>query len=122
MKEDLYIRLGNRLNQNAFQLPLINEVLVFLKEVFSEEEAELGAQFPLGAHTLESLAGLFSREEKELERLLEGMADEGLIFVSKTDEGIKEYSLPPFVPGILEFQNIRGDETDKVKKKGPFDS
>jgi Pyruvate/2-oxoacid:ferredoxin oxidoreductase delta subunit len=117
MKEDLYVRLGNRLNRNAFQLPLIDEVLVFLKDVFSEAQAELGAQFPLGAHTLKSLARVFSREEKELERLLEDMADEGLIFISKTDEGNKEYSLPPFVPGILEFQNIKGDETDKVKKR-----
>ncbi len=117
MQDDLYIQLGNRLNQNDFQLPLIEEVLVFLREVFSEEQAKLGASFPMGAHTLKALSKSLSREEDALERLLESMADEGLIFIARTEKGDKEYSLPPLVPGILEFQNIKGDETDKVKKR-----
>ena len=117
MKEDLYVRLANRLNQNPVQMPLIEEVLVFLREVFSKEQAELGAEFPPGAHTLKALAGLLSRDEKELERLLETMADEGLIFVSRTGNGDKEYSLTPYVPGILEFQNMKGEDTDQVRKR-----
>ena len=106
MNDNLYMRLGNRLNQNPAKMPLIEPVLNFLRAVFTEEQAALGAAFPLGAHSLPALAGALGREEKELERLLEEMADEGLIFVAKTDEGAKEYSLSPFVPGIIEFQYV----------------
>ncbi len=37
-------------------MPLIPEVLDFLQGLFSREQAELAAEFPLGAHTLNALA------------------------------------------------------------------
>ena len=117
MSEDIYVRLGERLNQNPVKLPLIEPVLAFLREVFTEEQAGLGAEFPLGAHTLKQLAEQLNRHEGPLERLLEEMADEGLIFVKKKEKGEKEYSLSPFAPGIFEFQSLKGEENDKVKKR-----
>ncbi len=115
INDDLYMRLGNRLNQNPVKMPLIEPVLNFLKAVFTEEQAALGAAFPLGAHTLPVLAGSLRRDAKELERLLEEMADEGLIFVAKIEKGMKEYSLSPFVPGIIEFQYVKGVDSERVK-------
>jgi len=117
MSEDIYVKLGERLNQNLFKLPLIDPVLAFLRDVFTEEQAELGAEFPTGAHTLQNLAKQLNRDEAALERLLEEMADEGLIFVERKGKDRKEYSLAPFVPGIFEFQSIKGEETDKVKRR-----
>ena len=117
MEEDLYVRLGKRLNQNAATMPLIPETFEFLRDVFSEEQAELGAEFPLGAHTLTSLAKQLSRDEGKLERLLEDMADEGLIFIARRETGDKEYSLTPFVPGLFEFQHLKSEMNDKVKKR-----
>ncbi len=117
MSEDIYVKLGERLNQNQVKLPLIDPVLAFLRDVFTEEQARLGAEFPTGAHTLKHLAEQLNRDEGLLERLLEEMADEGLIFVEKKERGEKEYSLSPFAPGIFEFQSLRGEETDKVKKR-----
>jgi len=117
MGEDVYVKLGERLNQNQVKFPLIEPILAFLRDVFTEEYAELGAEFPTGAHTLKQLATQFKRDEAGLERLLEEMADEGLVFVEKKEEGLKEYSLSPFVPGIFEFQSIKGEETDKVRRR-----
>ena len=117
MDDDLYVRLLNRLNQNATKMPLIDPVMNFLKAVFTEEQAALGAAFPLGAHTLAALAVTLQRDEKGLERLLEEMADEGLIFVAKTDEGTREYSLSPFVPGILEFQYVKDLDSERVRHR-----
>lgn len=117
MSNDVYARLGERLNQNPVKLPLIDPVLAFLREVFTEEQAALGAEFPLGAHTLEHLAKQLNRDDKHLERLLEGMADEGLVFVEKKGNGEKVYSLSPFVPGIFEFQSLKGEETEKVRRR-----
>ena len=117
MSEDIYVKLGERLNQNQVKLPLIEPVLAFLRDVFTEEQAGLGAEFPTGAHSLKQLAEQLNRDETGLERLLEEMADEGLIFVEKKEDDQKEYSLSPFAPGIFEFQSLRGEETDKVKRR-----
>jgi Pyruvate/2-oxoacid:ferredoxin oxidoreductase delta subunit len=111
MDSDLYRRLGERLNQNMARFPLIEQVLDFLQRIYTEEQAALGADFPLGAHTAQDLAVTLDRDESALTDLLETMADQGLIFVSRTDEGEAEYSLTPFVPGLLEFQSLRGTET-----------
>jgi Pyruvate/2-oxoacid:ferredoxin oxidoreductase delta subunit len=111
MDSDVYRRLGERLNQNVVRYPLIDPVLLFLKRIFSEEQAALGAELPLGAHTAGDLAVSLGREESALRELLETMADQGLIFTSTNDEGETEYSLVPFVPGLVEFQSIRGTET-----------
>jgi NAD-dependent dihydropyrimidine dehydrogenase PreA subunit len=117
MSEDIHVKLGERLNQNLFKLPLIEPVLAFLRDVFTEEQAELGAEFPPGAHTVNDLAKQLNREEADLERRLEEMADEGLVFVEKKANHEKLYSLSPFVPGIFEFQSMKGEETDKVKRR-----
>ena len=116
MSEDVYVKLGERLNQNRARLPLIEPVLAFLRDVFTEEQAGLGAEFPTGAHTLKQLAKQLNRDPTGLERLLEEMADEGLVFIEKKNDQ-KAYSLSPFVPGIFEFQSIKGEETDKVKRR-----
>jgi NAD-dependent dihydropyrimidine dehydrogenase PreA subunit len=117
MSEDIYVKLGERLNQNRGRFPLIEPVLAFLRDVFTEEQAGLGAVFPTGAHALGQLAKQLNRDEAGLGRLLEEMADEGLIFVEKKEGDQKAYSLSPFVPGIFEFQSIKGEETDKVKRR-----
>ncbi len=117
MSEDIYMKLGERLNRNQVKLPMIDPVLAFLREVFTEEQARLGAEFPIGAHSLRSLADLLKRDEADLERLLEEMADEGLVFVEGRESEEKKYSLSPFAPGIFEFQSLRGEETDKVKRR-----
>ena len=83
MSEDIYVKLGERLNQNLVKFPLIEPVLAFLRDVFTEEQAGLGAVFPTGAHALGQLAEQLNRDEAGLGRRLEEMADEGLIFVEK---------------------------------------
>lgn len=117
MSEDIYVKLGERLNQNPVKMPLIEPVLAFLRDVFTEEQAQLGAEFPLGGHSLQDLARQLNRDAFDLEERLEAMADEGLVFVeNRAGEG-KFYSLSPFVPGIFEMQSIKGEETEKVKRR-----
>ena len=81
MSEDLYFKLGERLNENPMKMLLVDPFLDILREFYTEEEATLGAQFPLGAHKAPDLAGQLNRDAKELTELLENMADKGLIFV-----------------------------------------
>lgn len=116
MSEDPYFKLGERLNENPMKMLLVDPFLDILREFYTLEEATLGAAFPLGAHKAPALAKLLNRDEKELTELLETMADKGLIFVAKTEDGDCEYSLTQFVPGVVEFQLMRGTDTPKDRK------
>ncbi|MCP4749861.1 MAG: 4Fe-4S dicluster domain-containing protein [Proteobacteria bacterium] len=117
MSEDVYVKLGERLNRNSVRIPLIPEVLDFLRGIFSREQAELAAGLPLGAHTLQDLARRLGRDSGELHDRLEEMADKGLVFVSRTDTSQSEYSLPPFAPGLIELQFMKGEETPEAKRR-----
>jgi ferredoxin len=109
MNEEVYLKLLERLNENGRKYPKIDEVFNFLKKVFTEEQAILGSQIPVGANSLKSLAEHLGRDEDELEQQIESMADEGQIFVALGETGVKEYSLVPFVPGLVEFQTSKGN-------------
>ena len=117
MSDELYIKLNERLNENAVKLPPINSVLNFLKETFTEEEATVGARMPIGAHTLRDLAAQFNRDEAELKAILEAMADKGIMFVAKNDNDEDEYALPPYAPGIFELQYLRGEEDEAARHR-----
>lgn len=110
MTEEIYVRLGERLNRNFMKLPLGEPVLDFLKKAFLPEQAEVAANLPLGAHPLTHLSDVMGRDPKALFTMLDQMADKGLIFIHRDEDGIDRYSLPPFFPGIVEFQTMRGTE------------
>jgi NAD-dependent dihydropyrimidine dehydrogenase PreA subunit len=116
VNEDVYFTLGERLNQNPIKMLLVEPFFKILREFYTQEQATLGAAFPLGAHKARDLAKQLGRDETELTNLLETMADSGLIFVAKSKDGDREYSLTPFVPGVVEFQLMRGTDTPKDRK------
>lgn len=116
MSEDAYFKLGERLNQGPMKMPLVEPFLNLLREYYTEEQAALGAVFPLGAHKARDLARRLNRDEKELADLLERMADGGLVFALKGGDGEYEYSLLQFVPGVVEFQLMKGNDTPKDRK------
>jgi Pyruvate/2-oxoacid:ferredoxin oxidoreductase delta subunit len=116
MRNDVYYRLGERLNENQVKLPLVDPFLEILREYYTEEQAAAGAGFPLGSHTLGSLAKSMGRDEEALREILESMADEGLAFTLRNEDGQLEYSLTPFFPGAWEFQLMRGTHTPRDRK------
>ncbi|MEW6443922.1 MAG: 4Fe-4S dicluster domain-containing protein [bacterium] len=116
MSQDAYFQLGERLNEYQVKMMLVEPYLKILREIYTDEEAQLGAEFPLGAHTAPELGQKLGRPEKPLAELLERMADKGTIFVTKSDDGVSRYALTPFVPGVVEFQLMRGTDTPKDRK------
>ena len=116
MSEDVYYKLGERLNEYPVKMPLVDDFLNILREYYTEEQAALGAIFPKGAHLGPALAKQFGRDEKQLVAALETMADSGLIFTARNDAGETEYALTPFVPGVWEFQLMKGTDTEHDRK------
>jgi len=116
MSEDVYFKLGVRLNENPVKMPLVESFFKLMREFYTEEQAALAVDFPKGEHSLQDLAEHFKRDEKELAEFLETMADGGLVFTTRTEIGDYAYSLPPFFPGAVEFQLMRGVDTPKDRR------
>ncbi len=93
----------------------IPEFYAMAEELFTPEEAEVNNAMPRGPFTAKDLARDMGREEAELERILESMADKGLCVAIKMNE-VQYYQSARFMPGILEFQFMPGKTTDRHKK------
>jgi len=115
MEENVFYKLGMRLNEYPLKMLLVESFLRVLREIYTEEEAQLGSEFPLGSHTLPEAAKLLNRDEKILGVLLEKMANQGTLFTIK-DKGVTRYSLTPFVPGVVEFQLMRATDTPRDRR------
>jgi len=116
MSEDVHYKLGERLNEYPVKMPLVDAFLDILREYYTDEQAALGAVIPKGNHLAGDLAKQLNRDENELVASLETMADSGLIFTARNDAGETEYSLTPFVPGVWEFQLMRGTDTEHDRR------
>ncbi len=118
MTAPVYEKLTETLSLKAGPLPAFKcpEFYAVLEELFTPEEAELAAKMPLSPIVAETFAReTAGGDPKDVERLLETMADKGLIFAGES-EGIRHYSLMPLFPGIFEMQFMRGEVNDRTKK------
>ena len=86
MDNDLYIQLGERLNEGNVKMPLSEKYMALLKEYYTEEHALIAANFPKERETAAQLSKEFNRDEKKLLEILEDMADNGLLFTDKNKE------------------------------------
>jgi Pyruvate/2-oxoacid:ferredoxin oxidoreductase delta subunit len=93
----------------------IPEFFSLVEELFTPTEAEINNAMPKGFFTAKTLAASLGRDEKEVEAVLEAMADKGLCLALRTDQNLV-YQSARFMPGILEFQFMPGKTTDRDKK------
>ena len=93
----------------------IPEFYALVEELFTPEEAEVYNAIPKGYHPADAIAKESGKEVSEVARILEGMADKGLCTAGSMG-GVTFYGAPTFVPGIFEFQFMRGTNTDRDKK------
>ena len=70
MENEVYVKLGERMNQFEGRYPIVDAYIKVLQEMCTEEEADLASRFPEGEHNMEALAKLYQKDEKDLEKLL----------------------------------------------------
>jgi NAD-dependent dihydropyrimidine dehydrogenase PreA subunit len=92
-----------------------DEIYALLEEIFAPDEALLFSKMPFGLATPEQIAQEAGKTPEETEILLEEMADKGLI-TSRDRAGRKVYATLPLVPGIFEFQLMKGGTTEQDRK------
>ncbi len=117
MIKEVYEKLVDVLMKRGGTLPpsKCREFYLLAEELFTEEEAALAISMPFGPITAEKMAQDTSRNFDEVEELLERMANKGLLF-SRVKEGVHYYTLLQLVPGISEYQFMRGTSTERDKR------
>ncbi len=117
MTESVYEKLADAVNARggAIRGMKCKEFFTLLEELFTPDEAALGAKMPMSPVTAEDLAKEIGSDPKDVKCSLETMADKGLVF-SRDRNGVRFYTLLILVPGIFEMQFMSGEVNDRTKK------
>jgi Na+-translocating ferredoxin:NAD+ oxidoreductase subunit B len=116
MADELYDRLADIFNLIGYGSRRSPELEALLKSLFTGEEAHLAVHLsPMAPEPPGKLACRLGLESEHVARMLDDMADKGLIY-SSTRNGEKWYKLLQLVPGIFELQFMKGQVTDRAKE------
>jgi Pyruvate/2-oxoacid:ferredoxin oxidoreductase delta subunit len=113
--KDLYRELHRKIDGLSMRAPWNETFHAIIKELYSEEEADVIVKMPYGLSTLKRIALLSGKDEKRLSELLNGLANKGLVI--DIYHGDTAYYMPsPMVIGIFEFTMMRtGNDFDRKK-------
>jgi Pyruvate/2-oxoacid:ferredoxin oxidoreductase delta subunit len=117
MAAEVYQQMCEKLAKRGGRYPGMDipEFYKLVQELFTPEEAAVYNAIPRGFNPASNIAKEAGKSEEEVSSILETMADKGLCIGGEMG-GATFYSAPPFVPGIFEFQFMRGTSMDKDKK------
>lgn len=117
MADPIYTKLMNRFAGHGAMYPGMDipEFYAMASELFAPEEAAVAVAIPKGLSTAPQIAANLERPIEEVESVLKTMSRKGLcLSVGPAESGA--YALPPFVPGIFEFQFMRGTRTPRDRE------
>lgn len=106
---DVYEVLRERLDACPPGAPQSETMYKILRLLFSPEEAEISCHLKFTLQSVSELAARTGWEESRLEKVLEGLADRGVIRGVTRENKPTRYSLLPIVPGFMEFTLMRRD-------------
>lgn len=115
MTQQAYRELCQAMAQRGGAYPGMDipEFYALVEELFTPEEAKLYASMPRRPASASQIAQETGLDPQHAARLLETMADKGLLSTLSDPQGQRLYAAIPFVPGIFEFQFMRGTETER---------
>jgi electron transport complex protein RnfB len=105
MAADIFRELQKRLDGYSLGFPATDSgiELEILKELFTEEDAEMFLNLTQKLETPEDVARRIGRPPDEIAAQLRGMSQRGLLFRNQKGDTVK-YGAIPFVHGLFEFQ------------------
>lgn len=117
MKDTTYKELIGALGRRGGAVPAIDcpEFSALLEELFTPEEAALVCQMPGDPISEADLASATGRDLAKVEELLDGMCNKGLV-IYRAREGLNHYSVLQMVPGIFEYQFMKGEVNERAKR------
>jgi len=117
MHQEVYRKLIGALAVRGGAAPALEcpELYALLEELFTPEEAELACLMPAAAVSAGDLAVQTGRRPEDVERLLDSMCSKGLV-ISREKDGAEHYSILQIMPGIFEYQFMKGEVNEHTKK------
>ncbi len=112
--KDIYKELGKKIDNLTVKVPYNEAFYNILKELYTEQEAELLIKMPYTLASLNRIARVTKIDKTKLQNLLEGLCTKGLVIDIWVRN--KYYYMPsPMVVGIFEFTMMRtgGDLNSK---------
>ena len=104
--KDLYRRLGKKIDGLTIRAPWNETFYTILKELYSEQDAELVVKMPYSLSTLERLERVTRIPRAKLEQQLEGVCERGLVIDVCLQD--RYYYMPsPMAIGIFEYTMMR---------------
>lgn len=102
---DVYKKLAAHLDNTPCGFPATESgvELRILKQLFTEEEAEIGANLTMMPETAEAIAKRINYDPNLLAPILKEMGNKGLI-MNVSRKGVDQYMTAQFVVGIWEYQ------------------
>ncbi len=111
----VYGKLQRRLDRYPIGAPPAKELYEILRILFSEKEASIASRMPIRFSDIGELSRLTKKSEKELQPLLNQMADKGLVMDFER-RGKTYYMLSPTLLGFFEFTFMRVRDDIPQKK------
>ncbi|WPD24977.1 MAG: 4Fe-4S dicluster-binding protein [Candidatus Electrothrix scaldis] len=103
-----YGRMAERLGQYVPGAFVSATLIEILKQLVSEEEAQLCSVMPLRIVPAEKMAKIWKMSVDEAREILDRLAGKGVVYAFAKEDGIK-YGLAPPVLGFVEFSLMRTD-------------
>lgn len=113
--KDIFRQLGRKIDGMEMRAPWNDTLHVILKELYTEEEADVIVKMPYGLSTLDKLVRATGYEKLGLSRILDGLTAKGLVMDLWT-QGEYHYAPSPMVIGIFEFTMMRMGPNLNTKK------
>lgn len=104
--KDIFRELGRKIDGMEMRAPWNERLHAILKELYTGEEADVVIRMPYGLSTFEQLERATGYEKGDLQRVLDGLTEKGLV-VDLWLHGAYHYAPAPLVVGIFEFTMMR---------------
>jgi ferredoxin len=104
--KDIFRELGRKIDGTEMRAPWNERLHAILRELYSPEEAEVVVKMPYGLSALNQVARSTGYEAEDLQRILAGLTDKGLV-MDLWLHGEYRYVPSPMVIGIFEFTMMR---------------
>ncbi len=107
--KEAYIEIAKSLSSPLlFGPPLCDELMELVLHMFTDEEADLVQHLkPLSAKNVQQLADASRRPVEEVRAVMDSLAHEKRVVLSRKKDGDKRYMLLPVAPGTFEHVLIR---------------
>lgn len=120
-KDMVYRALAERLSKNPVGVKINETLLEILHRLYTESEAAIGSKFPLTPVSIDKIAAATGFSENKLKKILNEMADKGLILDIPRRNTVL-YLLAPMVIGFFEYTFMRvRDNVDMKELAGLFE-